>query len=126
MEYEDTTYVNCQKKIVDGVLFVTESLSETVTVEKLSGFTHSFTQKDSRLVFDVYALNTDTDKVHVYVPAEALSEQGRKTPEFVIMKGGGKEYWVSDPTSDGKYVGTTFYMRNYEGACEFSVLVREE
>lgn len=126
VEYEDTTYVNCQKKIVNGVLFVTESPSETVTVEKLSGFTRSFTQKDSRLVFDVYALETDADKVHVYVPAEALSEPGKKTPEFVIMKGFGKEYWRSDPTSDGKYVGTTFYMRNYEGACEFSMLVREE
>ena len=126
VEYEEITYVNCEKKIVDGILFVTESPSETVTVEKLSGFTRSFTQKNARLVFDVYALKTDADKVHVYVPAEALSEQGKKTPEFVIMKGFGKEYWASDPTSDGKYVGTTFYMRQYEGACEFSVYVREE
>lgn len=123
VEYEETTYVNCEKKIVDGILFVTESRSETVTVEKLSGFTDGFTKKNAELVFDVYALETESDIVHVFVPTEALSETGRKTPGLVAVKGAKEIHVSSDLTVDGKYVGGTLYTRDYEGPIEFSVYV---
>ncbi|MBQ9768400.1 MAG: hypothetical protein IJW37_09890 [Lachnospiraceae bacterium] len=126
VEYEETTYVNCEKKIVDGILFITEYPEETVTVEKLSGFTNSFNQKNSELVFDVYALETESDIVHVFVPIEALAEIGRKTPGFAAMTGTKEIHVSSDLTADGKYVGGTIYTRNYEGPIEFSVYVREE
>jgi len=123
---KETVYVNCEKKIVDGILFVTEYPEETVTVEKRSDFTNGFDKKNSKLVFDVYALETESDIVHVFVPVEALSKTGRNTPGFVVMSGRKDINTVSDLTDDGKYVGATIYTRNYDGSVEFSVYVREE
>lgn len=120
---KETTYVSCEKKMVDGMLFVTEHPEETVTVEKLSGFTNEFTQKNSKLVFDVYTLETESDIVHVFVPMELLAEIGRKTPGLTGMTGEKVIHVSSDLTADGKYVGGIIYMRNYEGPVEFSVYV---
>ena len=123
VEYEEAVLVDCEKKIVDGILFITESPEETVTVEKLSVFSDGFTKKNAVLVFDVYELETETDKVHIFVPTEALSETGRKTPGLVAAKGAKEIHVSSDLTADGKYVGGTLYTRDYEGPIEFSVYV---
>ena len=123
VEYEEATYVDCEKKIVDGILFITEFPEETVTVEKLSGFTDGFVKKNAEFVFDVYALETESDIVHVFVPTEALSETGRKTPGLATAKGAKEIHVSSDLTVDGKYVGGPLYTRDYEGSIEFSVYV---
>ena len=123
VEHKETTYVYCEKKVVDGILFVTEFPAEAVTVEKLSGFTDGFTKKNAELVFDVYVLETESDIVHVFVPTEALSETGKKTPGLVTVKGAKEIHVSSDLTVDGKYVGGTLYTRDYEGPIEFSVYV---
>lgn len=127
VEYKETEYVNCEKKTVDGILFVTEYPEETVTVEKQSGFSDGFVKKNAKLVFDVYMLDTESDIVHVFVPVEALSGMGRKTTGFVVQEDGKEDYRGSARlTSDGKYAGTTIYMRDHEGAIEFSVYVMED
>lgn len=127
VDSKETKYVNCEKKMVDGIWFVTEHPGETVTVEKLSGFSDNFIKKNAKLVFDVYSLDTESDIVHVFVPIEELPKLGRDTPEFVVQEDGKEDYGVSAHlTDDGKYVGTTIYMRNHEGAVEFSVYVWED
>ncbi len=125
VEYKEVAYVSCEKKVVDGILFITELPGETVTVEKLSGFTDGFTKKNAEFVFDVYALETESDIVHVFVPTEALSETGKKTPGLVAVKGTKEIHVSSDLTVDGKYVGGTLYTRDYEGPIEFSVYMEK-
>lgn len=125
-DLKETVYIDCKKITADGILFVTEHAEETVTVEKISGFTYELSPKSRKPVSDVYAMTTGADEVDVYVPTDMLTGTGGKTPGIIVMMGEKEIHTVSNLTNDGKYVGATIYRRDYEGPIEFSVYVREE
>lgn len=119
----ETKYVGCEKKMVDGVLFVTEYPEETVTVEKKTGFSDNFSKKNVKLVSDVYSLNTESDIVFVFMPVEQLSLGRDDRPRIVVQEAGEEEYTSAFFTDDGKYVGVQIYMRDHEDAVEFAAYV---
>lgn len=123
---KETVYVNCEKKAVDGMLFVTENREEIVTAEKVSEFIGGFEKEGYKLVFDVYRLETDSDEVRICIPTELLGDIGECTP-WIMVKNNGKDIRVFDDlTNDGNYVSATVDTEDYEGPIEFSVYVREE
>ena len=119
----ETKYVSCEKKMVDGILFVTEYPEETVTVNKLSGFSDNFSKKNVKLVSDVYSLNTESDIVFVFMPVEQLSLGRDDRPGIVVQEAGEEEYTSAFFTDDGKYVGVQIYTGDYEDAVEFAAYV---
>ncbi len=83
----ETKYVGCEKKMVDGILFVTEYPEETVTVNKLSGFSNNFSKKNAEIVFDVYSLDTESEIVYVFVPIDLLTPDRGDWPGIVCSTG---------------------------------------
>lgn len=122
----ETKYVGCEKKMVDGILFVTEYPEETVTVEKKTGFSDNFSMKNAELVFDVYSLDSESEIVYVFMPIDLLALDRRDRPGIVVREAGEQDYCSTIFTDDGKYIGAKIYMRNHEGAVEFSAYVAED
>lgn len=119
----ETKYVSCEKKTVDGILFVTEYPEETVTVEKKTGFSDNFSKKDTKLVSDVYSLDTESYIVFVFMPVEQLVLERNDRPRIVVQEAGEEEYTSTFFTDDGKYVGVEIYMGEHEDAVEFAAYV---
>lgn len=77
-------------------------------------------------MFDVYSLDTESEIVYVFMSIDLLAPDRRDRPGIVVQEAGEEDYCSTIFTDDGKYIGAKIYMRDHEGAVEFSAYVAED
>ena len=120
----EDVYISCDKTVIDDIVLITEHADEYVSITKTmlddaaewNG--HGFI--NAKQIFDAYALDTDSDKVYIYVPVDKLSETGTAENAQTVLV---KQYQykgerrhnniITDPTDDGKYIGGIIYKDDY-------------
>lgn len=126
----EDTYVECEKKIQDDIILITENPKDQIILEKTSldsqenwngnGFI------DAKQVASAYAFDTNSEKVYVYFPLEKLDTKEVKEAQLV------KQYQykgetcydniISKVTDDGKYIHGIVYTRD-ETEIKISVFI---
>ena len=126
----EDTYVECEKKIQDDIILITENPKDQIILEKTSldsqenwngnGFI------DAKQVASAYAFDTNSEKVYVYFPVEKLDTKEVKEAQLV------KQYQykgetcydniISKVTDDGKYIHGIVYTRD-ETEIKISVFI---
>lgn len=130
VDYSEDVYVDCTKKESCGVLMITELAEEQVTLTKTTidpasewngrGFL------DAEQVSDAYALNTESRKVHVYIPVDSLSTTHTEQADIVLQYVyDGKICYYKVPgglTDDGNYLEAGISTKD-RSDIRFAVLV---
>lgn len=126
----EDTYVECEKKIQDDIILITENPKDQIILEKTSldsqenwngnGFI------DAKQVASAYAFDTNSEKVYVYFPLEKLDTKEVKEAQLV------KQYQykgetcydniISKVTDDGRYIHGIVYTRD-ETEIKISVFI---
>ena len=126
----EDTYVECEKKIQDDIILITENPKDQIILEKTSldsqenwngnGFI------DAKQVASAYAFDTNSEKVYVYFPVEKLDTKEVKEAQLV------KQYQykgetcydniISKVTDDGRYIHGIVYTRD-ETEIKISVFI---
>lgn len=125
----EDVYVSCEKKIIDDILLVTEYPDEMVTLEKnaedIKGFISDIDKK--KQVLDTYILETESERVYIYVPLDKLSTKDIDIEDVELLAGYRfKDLHVTNRlTDDGKYISAIIYTRD-NPYIEFSLFVGED
>lgn len=126
----EDTYVECEKKIQDDIILITENPKDQIILKKTSldsqenwngnGFI------DAKQVASAYVFDTNSEKVYVYFPVEKLDTKEVKEAQLV------KQYQykgetcydniISKVTDDGKYIHGIVYTRD-ETEIKISVFI---
>ena len=126
----EDTYVECEKKIQDDIILITENPKDQIILEKTSldsqenwngnGFI------DAKQVASAYAFDTNSEKVYVYFPLEKLDTKEVKEAQLVkqYQYKGEKCYdnIISKVTDDGRYIHGIVYTRD-ETEIKISVFI---
>ncbi|MBE5866005.1 MAG: hypothetical protein E7292_07320 [Lachnospiraceae bacterium] len=120
----EDVYISCGKTVIDDIVLITEHADEYVSITKTTlddaaeWNGHGFI--NAKQIFDAYTLNTDSDKVYIYVPKDKLGELGTAENAQTVLV---KQYQyedetehkniITEPTDDGKYIGGIIYMDDY-------------
>lgn len=126
----EDTYVECEKKIQDDIILITENPKDQIILKKTSldsqenwngnGFI------DAKQVASAYVFDTNSEKVYVYFPVEKLDTKEVKEAQLV------KQYQykgetcydniISKVTDDGRYIHGIVYTRD-ETEIKISVFI---
>ena len=122
--------MNCEKKIQDDIILITEKPEEQVKLEKTildpqenwngNGFL------DAEQVADAYTVETNARKVYVYFPVEKLNtkevEHAQLVKQYQYQGETCYDNLLGGVTDDGKYIQGIVYTRD-ETEIKISVFV---
>ena len=130
---DEDHYMECEKKIQDDIILITEKPEERIHLEKTvldsqdnwngNGFI------DAKQVADAYAVETDSEMVYVYFPVEKLKTKDVDHAQLVkqYLNQGNTCYdnILSSVTDDGRYIHGIVYTGD-ESEIKISVFVDQK
>lgn len=148
MRGREDTYVCCEKQVTDGIVLIPEYAGQQVELKEKTDSSDDISDEHAMVmkylkqqlakekkitlenpdkknqVYGTYVLNTESEKVNIYVPLDRLyiQDYNPEQLQFKFWNRVGRIHTNSTLTDDEKYIGVKLYKREYEEV-EFSLFL---